>query len=38
LSKFKIYDIGEVDEPALIIGSRLYKDGKIIDLSKLGYE
>ena len=38
LSKFKIYDIGEVDEPALISGTKLYKDGKIIELSKLGYE
>ena len=38
LSKFKVYDIGEVDEPALITGARLYTDGKIIDLSKLGYE
>ncbi len=38
LSKFKIYDIGKVDEPALISGTKLYKDGKIIELSKLGYE
>lgn len=38
LSKFKIYDIGSVDEPAFISGTRLYKDGKIIELSKLGYE
>ncbi len=38
LSKFKIYDIGSVDEPAFISGTKLYKDGKIIELSKLGYE
>jgi len=38
LSKYKIYDIGDVEDPAFIAGSRLYKDGKVIDLSKLGYE
>ena len=38
LSKYKIYDVGSVDESALITGSRLYKDGKVIDLSKLSYE
>jgi len=38
LSKFKIYDIGEVDAPAFITGTKLYKDGKIIELSNLGYE
>ena len=38
LTKNKIYDIGEVDKPVLITGSRLYKDGQIINLSKLGYE
>jgi len=38
LNKFKIYDLGSVDNPAFITGSKLYKDGKIIDLSKLGYE
>ncbi len=38
LSKYKIYDIGGVEEPVFITGSKLYKDGKIIDLSKLGYE
>jgi hypothetical protein len=38
LKKFKIYDIGEVDEPAFITGDKIYKDGKVIDLSKLGYE
>ncbi len=38
LSKHKIYDLGDVDSPVFITGSRLYKDGKIIELSKLGYE
>jgi len=38
LSKYKIYDLGEVDTPAFITGTKLYKDGKVIELSKLGYE
>lgn len=38
LNKSKIYDLGEVSEPAFITGKKLYKDGEIIDLSKLGYE
>lgn len=38
LSKHKIYDVGEVEEPAFIVGSKLYKDGDLIELSKLGYE
>lgn len=38
LSKHRIYDVGEVAEPAFIVGSKLYKDGDIIELSKLGYE
>lgn len=38
LSKNKIYDLGEVSEPAFITGTKLYKDGKVIELSKLGYE
>ncbi|GIT99062.1 hypothetical protein [Sulfurovum sp. TSL1] len=38
LTKYKIYDVGEVDEPAFISGIKLYKDGDIIELSKLGYE
>ncbi len=38
LTKHKIYDLGEVDEPAFISGTKLYKDGDIIELSKLGYE
>lgn len=38
LSKHKIYDLGSVEQPAFITGTKLYKDGKIIELSKLGYE
>jgi hypothetical protein len=38
LDKQKIYDLGEVKEPAFITGSKLYKDGKVIELSNLGYE
>ncbi len=38
LTKFKIYDIGEVKTPVFIAGKKLYKDGKIIHLNKLGYE
>jgi len=38
LTKYKIYDIGEVKTPVYITGNKLYKDGKIIHLNKLGYE
>jgi len=38
LTKQKIYDVGEVGEPAFITGTKLYKDGDMIELSKLGYE
>jgi len=38
LTKNKIYDLGEVAEPAFITGTKLYKDGDVIELSKLGYE
>ncbi len=38
LTKSKVYDVGAVDEPAFITGKKLYKDGKVIDLSQLGYE
>lgn len=38
LTKSKIYDVGEVENPAFISGTKLYKDGDIIELSKLGYE
>ena len=37
LRKSKIYDLGEVGEPAFITGTKLYKDGRVIELSKLGY-
>ena len=37
LTKSKIYDLGEVSEPAFITGTKLYKDGRVIELSKLGY-
>ena len=38
LKKYKIYELGELEEPAYIAGTKLYKDGDIIELSKLGYE
>lgn len=38
LSKHKIYELGAISEPAFISGRKLYKDGEIIELSKLGYE
>ncbi|MEA2048311.1 MAG: hypothetical protein U9O64_07695 [Campylobacterota bacterium] len=38
LSKKKIYELGEISEPAFISGRNLYKDGEVIELSKLGYE
>ena len=38
LKKSKVYDIGAVEKPVYISGTKLYKDGKIIELSKLGYE
>ncbi|PHS42185.1 MAG: hypothetical protein COB07_00125 [Sulfurovum sp.] len=38
LTKHKIYDLGAVSEPAFITGTKLYKDGDVIELSKLGYE
>ena len=38
LKKYKVYDLGKVKEPAFIAGDKLYKDGDVIDLSKLGYE
>lgn len=38
LTKHKIYDLGKVTKPAFITGTKLYKDGDIIELSKLGYE
>ena len=38
LKKYKIYDIGSVNEPVFTTGSKLYKDGEIFELSKLGYK
>lgn len=38
LTKHKIYDLGAVSEPAFMSGTKLYKDGYVIELSKLGYE
>ena len=38
LKHYKIYDVGEVETPVFISGSKLYKDGKIIHLDKLGYQ
>jgi predicted transglutaminase-like protease len=38
LTKSRIYDVGEVKRPAFISGTKLYKDGDVIELSKLGYE
>ena len=38
LKKYKIYDIGSVDDFVFVDGSRLYKDGIVVDLSKLSYE
>jgi len=37
LNKYKIYDVGEVDSPVFIAGGKLYKDGEIIHLDRLGY-
>lgn len=38
LSKSKVYDVGAVNEAVFISGTKLYKDGEVIELSKLGYE
>ena len=38
LTKYRIYDIGEVDQPVYIAGDKLYKDGNIIHLDKLKYQ
>jgi len=38
LSRHKTYELGDIDEPAYITGKKLYKDGKVIDLSALDYE
>jgi hypothetical protein len=38
LKKAKIYDVGEVESPVFMRGGKLYKDGNIIDLTRLSYE
>ncbi|MDQ7085515.1 MAG: hypothetical protein Q9M36_11570 [Sulfurovum sp.] len=38
LSQSKIYHLGSINEPVFITGNILYKDGKRIELSALGYE
>ena len=38
LSKYRIYDVGEVDSPVYIAGNKLYKDGTIIHLDKLDFK
>jgi len=38
LTQYQVYALGKVEKPALIIGSKLYKDGKIIELSTLSYK
>jgi len=38
LTKHRVYSLGDVEAPVYITGKRLFKDGKIIELSKLGYE
>jgi hypothetical protein len=37
LKKYRIYDLDEVESPVFISGTKLYKDGKVINLSKLSY-
>ncbi len=36
--KYKVYDIGSVSDYAFVDGARLYKDGIVVNLSKLSYE
>jgi hypothetical protein len=38
LKKAKIYDVGEVESPVFMRNGKLYKDGDIIDLTRLSYE
>ncbi|SFV61299.1 Putative lipoprotein [hydrothermal vent metagenome] len=38
LKKHRIYDVGEVKDFAFISGNKIYKDNKVITLSKLSYE
>jgi len=37
LKRYKVYDLGQPESPVFISGTKLYKDGKIVDLSKLNY-
>ena len=36
--KYRIYDIGSVSDYAFVDGAKLYKDGIVVNLSKLSYE
>jgi hypothetical protein len=36
LTKYRIYDVGGVDDFAFVSGHRIYKDNKVISLDKLG--
>ena len=36
LTKYRIYDVGSVDDFAFVSGHRIYKDNKVISLDKLG--
>lgn len=38
LKRHKTYALGSLHKPAFISGTKLYKDGKVIELSKLGYK
>lgn len=38
LKQYKIYDVGSVEDPAFIANKKLYKDGEIIELSKLSHQ
>jgi len=38
LTKYRIYDVGEVTSPVFAAGDKLYKNGSVIHLDKLGYE
>ena len=37
LKKYRVYDLGKPESPVFISGIKLYKDGEIVDLSKLNY-
>ncbi len=38
LKHYKIYDVGSVDTPVFIAGTKLYKDGTVIRLDKLDFK